>query len=413
MSFRLNNKIRKTLSRSNLIFTLTLTVILFAAIGTYLVVASQAATVLSADFNGDNTVNIYDLSVMSSNWGKTGTTHTMGDANDDDTINVFDLSILALEWGQTLAPIPIPTPIVTTTYNVKDYGALGDGAHNDVPAIKAAMTAASAAGGGTVYLPGGTYRLDTGENYDIHSGNSINLLIPSNVTITGAGISLTTVIGNLTNCSIFGADTKSKITISHMRLTAASGKTGIDGAKFSGSDNITIDDIYAQSLYIGVALYSCANSIIKNSYAEDCSAFGFCSGEADAVDNSGPNWEGIYTINVLITNCATNGCGVGFRVRGNMKSINAPYIWRSDHPIRNSGTTFSYCTDTNSSIASWYCTDGANLVIDHCSSDKTAQYSYGFYFSSVISSHITASTGYWVQDDYGNGFGACSGNVRV
>lgn len=39
-------------------------------------------------------------------------------------------------------------------FNVKDYGAVGDGTHDDASAISAAMTAATAAGGGTVYFPG-------------------------------------------------------------------------------------------------------------------------------------------------------------------------------------------------------------------------------------------------------------------
>lgn len=42
-------------------------------------------------------------------------------------------------------------------YNVRDYGAKGDGKHIDSPAINAAIEAASTAGGGTVYLPAGTY----------------------------------------------------------------------------------------------------------------------------------------------------------------------------------------------------------------------------------------------------------------
>ena len=42
-------------------------------------------------------------------------------------------------------------------FNVKDFGAKGDGVHIDSPAINAAIDAASEAGGGTVYFPAGTY----------------------------------------------------------------------------------------------------------------------------------------------------------------------------------------------------------------------------------------------------------------
>ncbi len=44
-------------------------------------------------------------------------------------------------------------------FNVKNYGAVGDGTTNDIAAITAALDAAEAAGGGTVYFPAGTYRV--------------------------------------------------------------------------------------------------------------------------------------------------------------------------------------------------------------------------------------------------------------
>jgi parallel beta-helix repeat protein len=42
-------------------------------------------------------------------------------------------------------------------YNVKNYGAIGDGVNDDTAEIQAAINAARDAGGGTVYLPPGTY----------------------------------------------------------------------------------------------------------------------------------------------------------------------------------------------------------------------------------------------------------------
>jgi len=43
------------------------------------------------------------------------------------------------------------------TYNIKDYGAAGDGKTMDSPAIQKAIDACNQAGGGTVYIPAGTY----------------------------------------------------------------------------------------------------------------------------------------------------------------------------------------------------------------------------------------------------------------
>lgn len=50
----------------------------------------------------------------------------------------------------------------TAWYNVKAYKAVGDGVHDDAPAINAAIAAAAAAGGGVVYLPAGTYSTGAG-----------------------------------------------------------------------------------------------------------------------------------------------------------------------------------------------------------------------------------------------------------
>ncbi|GAA3413779.1 glycosyl hydrolase family 28-related protein [Paenibacillus hodogayensis] len=44
--------------------------------------------------------------------------------------------------------------------SVRDYGARGDGNTNDTAAINAAINAVFAAGGGTVYVPKGTYLID-------------------------------------------------------------------------------------------------------------------------------------------------------------------------------------------------------------------------------------------------------------
>jgi hypothetical protein len=53
----------------------------------------------SGDINGDGHVNITDLSILATNYGKSSMTKAQGDLNNDGSINVFDLSILAASWG--------------------------------------------------------------------------------------------------------------------------------------------------------------------------------------------------------------------------------------------------------------------------------------------------------------------------
>jgi hypothetical protein len=47
-------------------------------------------------------------------------------------------------------------------FNVKSYGALGNGTTDDTAAIQAAYTAAAAAGGGIVFFPAGVYLVAAG-----------------------------------------------------------------------------------------------------------------------------------------------------------------------------------------------------------------------------------------------------------
>ena len=66
-------------------------------------------------------------------------------------------------------------------FNVRDYGAVGDGKSLDSPAIDQAIAAAAKAGGGTVLVPAGTYLSGS-----IHLKSNIQLLIDAGAIILGA-----------------------------------------------------------------------------------------------------------------------------------------------------------------------------------------------------------------------------------
>lgn len=70
---------------------------------------------------------------------------------------------------------------VTDFYNVKSFGAKGDGKNMDSPDINKAIDAAVAHGGGTVYLPAGTYLSGS-----IHLQSNITLFIDQGATILAA-----------------------------------------------------------------------------------------------------------------------------------------------------------------------------------------------------------------------------------
>lgn len=135
----------------------------------------------------------------------------VGESNSPDTINdrlaALDSAIATLDEAfddlitgsgtsdaETLAartsinykagtpPSTLATTIsyaATDIYNVKAYGAVGNGITNDRAAIQAAIDAAYNAGGGIVFLPRGTYYLD--------SSGGVCLTVKDYVTLRGAG----------------------------------------------------------------------------------------------------------------------------------------------------------------------------------------------------------------------------------
>jgi polygalacturonase len=88
----------------------------------------------------------------------------------------FNVSILTL----VLAAGGLPGWAAQTVpfYNVKDYGAVGDGNTKDTEAIRKAISAAATAGGGTIYFPAGQYL--TGS---IHFQNRITLYLDAGAVL--------------------------------------------------------------------------------------------------------------------------------------------------------------------------------------------------------------------------------------
>lgn len=97
------------------------------------------------------------------------------------------------------AAVPLPT-IGAGAFNVTTYGAVGDGKTDNTTAIQAALTAAGAAGGGTVTVPSGTFVsgpivISSGTRLELSSGAVLQMLpmasYPSATTafITSSGTS--------------------------------------------------------------------------------------------------------------------------------------------------------------------------------------------------------------------------------
>jgi polygalacturonase len=78
---------------------------------------------------------------------------------------------------------PQPTaPRTGAVYDVRDYGAKGDGSANDTPAIDRAVTAANSAGGGTVRFTAGIYK----SKNTIHMKSHVTLQLDKGATLQGS-----------------------------------------------------------------------------------------------------------------------------------------------------------------------------------------------------------------------------------
>ena len=71
--------------------------------------------------------------------------------------------------------------VPAAVYDVKNYGAKGDGVQIDSDAINKAIEAASANGGGTVFLPAGTYL-----SYSIRMKDNITLYLDAGSVLLAA-----------------------------------------------------------------------------------------------------------------------------------------------------------------------------------------------------------------------------------
>jgi hypothetical protein len=97
-------------------------VAVFAAIASYLLLFSHAApNDLLGDTNGDNKVDVLDLSILLSNYGKTPAQgqNPNADINKDSVVNIQDLSILLSNYGKLVTTtefsVAITSPADTAT----------------------------------------------------------------------------------------------------------------------------------------------------------------------------------------------------------------------------------------------------------------------------------------------------------
>ena len=92
----------------------------------------------------------------------------------------FAGAALGVQAGQGTAAAAVPRP-KPATFDVRAFGAAGDGSSLDTDSVNKAIAAAAAAGGGTVHFPAGTYLCRS-----IHLMSNVDLYLNQGSTVVAA-----------------------------------------------------------------------------------------------------------------------------------------------------------------------------------------------------------------------------------
>jgi polygalacturonase len=297
-----------------------------------------------------------------------------------------------------LGLVLVAVQVHAAVFDVKEYGAAGDGTTIDSPAVNKAIEAASAAGGGTVYFPTGTYAC-----YSIRLKSNIALYLDQGATILAA--EHTTEAGynpsepnpwgdehkyqdfghshwhdsliwgeNLENISIFGpgkiygkglgkwdspqdigAGNKA-IALKLCRNIVIRDVTFLMGGHFcilpTGVDNFTIDNVKIDTNRDGINVDCCRNVRISNCTVNTP------NDDAIVLKSSYALGYARATENVTITNCQVSGYDEGTFLDGTFKRT------QKQAPDRGGVTgRIKFGTESNGGFKNITI---SNCVFDHC-----------------------------------------------
>ena len=211
----------------------------------------------------------------------------------------------------SVLPRTPPLPVIpTNTFNILDFGGLGNGVSNNAAAIQSAINTAAGAGGGTVIVPaGGT--LSTYLSGPIVLSSSINLEIDGGATLKMLPRFATTTVTNWPSPSL-----PPFISASGLNDIEISGSGTIDGNAGFGSTNWWQSPTLDESLRPHMIDFSgCARVLIQGVTLQNPPVFHMLlkgnnvsvtiQNITESTPGNSPNTDGmdVGSTNVLVQNC--------------------------------------------------------------------------------------------------------------
>ncbi len=188
-------------------------------------------------------------------------------------------------------------------FDVRAYGAVGDGQHDDTVAIQQAIAAAQKAGGGVVYLPQGAYVVSAQLG-----------IAASGVTLQGAGTGATTikVASGYSNGDVVRFSNLAGGAVRDLTIAAPAQRAGGAAVHMATAREIHVRDVNMTNMYVGVLIDgTCVLNYIDGGYWVN-----FTSGGVGVWINTSGNDQ--YISNLVINNTATPSAEplAGLRIQG-------------------------------------------------------------------------------------------------
>lgn len=184
------------------------------------------------------------------------------------------------------------------SFDVRGYGAVGDGHHDDTAAIQKTIAAAHAAGGGTVLLPTGTYAVRT-------------LQLLQNVDLIGENRTSTVLLATGAQGNVVVLHSVSFSRMANFQIKIGSAKPVGSGAAvyLENAFTVFLDDLFIDGAgkgYDGIVVHESTATFIRG--------FNIYSLRNDAVRVEGPKGNDCYLAGGIINlGQAKSGAGVHLR----------------------------------------------------------------------------------------------------